>query len=192
MFEHILVLLGLVWVYSIRSMFTYVIIYICLYFLTLGTLFFFLFAYRANSDCTKWSFTKFLSAYSTYSPYGWVIKFLLLQLGGVPPFFFFIIKLNFVILSFAFVDIFLVFFIFLNILLGMFFYLKVFSLQGEHISNDTLKEFLLNSHVSFSNTRYVTVRKYFFWMWFYFYIFINSLSVVFLNDLIHIINYFTM
>ena len=48
------------------------------------------------------------------------------------------------------------------ILLGMFFYLKVFSLQSEHISNDTLKEFLLNSDVSFSNTRYVTVRKYFF------------------------------
>jgi NADH:ubiquinone oxidoreductase subunit 2 (subunit N) len=192
LFEHILVLLVLVWVYSIRSMFTYVIIYICLYFLTLGTLFFFLFSYRANSDCTKWSFTKFLSAYSTYSPYSWVIKFLLLQLGGIPPFFFFIIKLNFVILSFAFVDIFLVFFIFLNILLGMFFYLKVFSLQGEHISNDTLRELLLNSNVNLSNNRYITVRKYFFWMWFFFYIFINSLSVVFLNDLIILINYFTM
>jgi len=95
LFEHILVLLVLVWVYSIRSMFTYVIIYICLYFLTLGTLFFFLFSYRANSDCTKWSFTKFLSAYSTYSPYSWVIKFLLLQLGGIPPFFFFYYQAEF-------------------------------------------------------------------------------------------------
>jgi NADH:ubiquinone oxidoreductase subunit 2 (subunit N) len=173
-------------------MFTYVIIYICLYFLTLGTLFFFLFAHRANPDCTKWSFVKFLSAYSTYSPYGWVIKFLLLQLGGIPPFFFFVIKMNFVIMSFAFVDIFLVLLIFLNVLLSMFFYLKIFSSQNEHISNETLKELLIHSDAKTLNTRKVNVRKYFFWMWFYFYVFINMLSVIFLNDLINIINYFTM
>ena len=173
-------------------MFTYVVIYICLYFLTLGTLAFFLFVHRANTNCTKWSFVKFLSAYSTYSPYGWVIKFLLLQLGGIPPFFFFVIKMNFVVISLAFVDIFAVILIFLNVLLSMFFYLKVFSTESEHISNETLKELLINSDINTLNTRKVNLRKYYFWMWFYFYLFINIFSVVFLSDFINIINYFTM
>jgi hypothetical protein len=95
-------------------------------------------------------------------------------------------------MSFAFVDIFLVFLIFVNVLLSMFFYLKIFSSHSEHISNETLKELLVNSEIQTLNTRKVNVRKYFFWMWFYFYLFVNVLSVVFLNDFINIINYFTM
>jgi NADH:ubiquinone oxidoreductase subunit 2 (subunit N) len=171
--------------------FTYVIIYIVLYLLTLLTIFYYFVTNFPNTNCTNWSFIELLSISSTYFPNNWALKFLILQLSGLPPFFFFVLKFNFLVVASYYVNFFILVLLFINMLLGMFFYLKIFSIQGDHISNENLRKICENRPISKVSKAKHTNREYWFWLFFCLYIFLNIFSVLFFADLFIIGSYFT-
>lgn len=165
-------------------MYAYVFLYIILYMLTLLTLFYFLVINRFSRDCTQWGFVDFWNSCCVYFPDTWALKMILLQLGGVPPFFFFTIKIGFLIVSLAYVSLFVLLLIFVNMLLGMFFYLRIFSLQSNISSNVSLKKFTQNSPIFIRGSKTHAHRLYWFWFLFMAFLFLNIFALGFTADFV--------
>lgn len=158
-------------------MFTLVLLYILNYSIILLLVFFYLVIQKFNKNCAQSNFVEFLTASCAYSKGTWALKFLILQLSGVPPFIFFYIKFNFFNTSIQYVDFILLILMLINALLGMFFYLKVFSLNTDKYSDESLKNFLRtrNDLTDTSRDKYI----YWFWMCFAWFSFLNFLAPVY-------------
>lgn len=165
-------------------MYAYVFIYIILYIITLLLLFYFLVINRFNRDCTQWGFVDFWNSCCVYFPDVWALKLMLLMLAGVPPFFFFTIKTNFLIVSVIYASFFLIIAMFFNMLLGMFFYLRIFSLQSNISSNASLKKFTQNSPILGRISPVRARRLFWFWFLFMLFLFINIFALGFTADFV--------
>lgn len=169
-------------------MFTLIYLYIVNYLFTTISLFLYFFIYNTSSIITQKSFSQVWSINTSYCRQGWIFKFLIFQLSGLPPVFFFFIKFSFLIASLAYLNLFLYFILFINILLSIFFYLKIFSITNSKISNKLLKDACENNNI-LSNSAKITVKKiYKYTYYLIFFLFINFFSIVFYLD-IYVIGY---
>lgn len=163
-------------------MFTFVNLYMCAYVITMMWFFYFIFTFKLLTFISQNNFVTFWTVITKYFKYNFVLIILFLQLSGLPPFFFFVIKLNFLLLSMYKVIFIIQFLIFLNIMLNCFFYLKIFMVKNFHISNDKLKEFSENYDIIDDNCAHYNKKKYKYLYWFNFFLAINALSFVWFAD----------
>lgn len=105
-----------------------------------------------------------------------IIFLLFLSLAGLPPFFMFFIKFNYLINLLYKVNFFLIFLIFLIFFLNMLFYIQIFFHKNINISL---------TQVKLKNNRNIQWRKLFFIMWFSMFLF---LSLFFFSDFFFIVN----
>ncbi len=170
-------------------MFTFINLYIFAYVLTLIWFFYYIFVFKFLNFIAQNSFANFWSSVNRYSNYNLPLIFLLLQLSGLPPFFFFAIKLNFLLLTINKAIFIIQFLVFLNILLNCFFYLKIFMSKDTKISNANLKAFA-EEHDMLSNNSYrYNKRKYKFIYWFSSFIILNALSMIWFADVYYTVFY---
>lgn len=168
-------------------MFAFVNLYMFAYVLTMLWFFYFIFTFKLLTFISQNSFIDFWSSIYKYFSYNLVILMLFLQLSGLPPFFFFVIKLNFLLLSIHKAIFIIQFLIMLNILLNCFFYLKVFMTKDVNISNKKLKELSDNYDLISSSDYYRNKKIYKYLYWFFTYLTINALSIVWFADVYYII-----
>lgn len=172
-------------------MFTLVVLYIFFYILTIAQIMWFCQLHGLTKNLTQMSFTNVWRGLTTYVKGGWVLKFLIIQLSGLPPVFVFFIKVNLISLSLKFASPFLQLLIFINLLLSMFFYLQIFSTTSDMPSKAILKD--LTQGVSIMKRGELTQsrRKYNFYLFFCFVLFVNLFSFIFFFDFFVIISAFT-
>lgn len=169
-------------------MFTLIYLYILNYLLTTVCLFLYFFIYNNSNTIIQKSFSQVWTIATLYSRQGWIFKFLIFQLSGLPPVFFFFVKFSFLISSLVYLNFFLYLMLFLNILLGIFFYLKIFSTTNAKISNKLLKDACDGNNV-LDNSKKITIKNiYRYTYYLIFFLFINFFSIFFYLD-IYIIAY---
>lgn len=171
-------------------MFTFMILYVIGYFLTLSVLFFYILSYDLTEYVAQNSFTVVWFNLIKYFSNGWVLKFLLLQLSGLPPFFFFFVKFDFLLKSIISITLYLQILLFLNLLVGTFFYLKIFYIKSFKLSNAQLKNSSKNQEILKTNLKKTVNQRYRFWFSFYSYTFFNIFSFIFFCDAYIICKYF--
>lgn len=128
------------------------------------------------------SFTNVWQGITNYVDRGWVFKFLIIQLSGLPPVFVFFLKVNLIALSLRYTSIILQVLIFINLLLGMFFYLQIFSTTGDHFSSNTLKMLVKDTSLIEAKRLDSSKKKYNFYLFFCTVSFISFFSFVFFFD----------
>ena len=171
-------------------MFTQVYLYILFYLLTVLILFYYFFVYRAHNSITQLTFSQIWSATTLYFKQSWIFRFLILQLSGLPPVFFFFLKFSFLLSSFNYLTIFLIVLIFINLLLSVFFYLKVYSATEVKTSNILLKKLTVDSPLSKTLTKKFAKREYAFTYFAILFIFISLFSFIFFIDFYFIVKCF--
>lgn len=153
-----------------------------MYIITLVFLLYFLITFKLTTYVAQNSFLVFWSIINTYFKPHWFLKFIFLQLGGLPPFFFFFIKFNFLIVNLGNLIFYLQFLIFFNIVISSFFYIKFFFLKNITLSHWELEKF--SKHYSLTDMLGKnSIRKiYNFIFIFYLFVFFNLFSVIFYTD----------
>ena len=159
-----------------------------MYILTIFLIFLFFFTQKLEATISQVSFSHVWSTFDSYIYGGVTIKVLLLQLSGLPPFFFFFIKLTILLNSIFSVDFFMFFLIFLNMLLSMFFYLRVFTTTNSVFDNSFLKK-LCSRTVFFNKTKIYCNRIFSYYLSFYVFIFFNFVALVTYLNILSILGY---
>ena len=109
------------------------------YILTLIAIFFYLYCFQIPTNAFFLSNTEFFNAINTYTNRGFLLKLLILQLSGLPPFCFFFIKVGLLTEVSYTSNLFILVLIFLNFFLSTIFYLRIFTVTNHQLSNNTLK-----------------------------------------------------
>jgi NADH:ubiquinone oxidoreductase subunit 2 (subunit N) len=169
-------------------MFTLIYLYIINYLFTVISLFLYFFIYNTNNNITQKSFSQVWTINTTYCKQTWIFKFLVFQLSGLPPVFFFFVKFSFLISSLTYLNFFLYFVLFLNILLGIFFYLKIFNTTTLKISNKLLKDACENNTIVGNSKKSKVKYIYKYTYYLIFFLFLNIFSIIFYLD-IYVIAY---
>lgn len=119
---------------------------------------------------------------------GWLLKFFILQLSGLPPFFIFFLKVHYLITALNYLGFTVTILFFFNILFSMFYYLKMFMIPSLKNSDVSLKSNAFYFYEKLKTKQ--TKKKYMFIISATLFIFFNCLSFSFLGDVIFIINNF--
>ena len=168
-------------------MFTLAALYIFFYVLTLAQIMWFCQMHNLAKNVTQMSFTNVWKGTSIYISRGWVLKFLIIQLSGLPPVFVFFIKINLIALTLKLLSPFLQVIIFINLLLSMFFYLQIFSTTNATPSKELLKDLLQDTSMVDSTKWSYNKNKYNFYLFFTSTLFFSLFSFIFFFDLFVII-----
>lgn len=124
-------------------MFTFALLYLFFYYQVLYTVFIFMFIYVNIQNIQQYSLSHTIQFILNYSSYTNNFFILILILSGLPPVSFFLIKLVFLLNSFAYITFFLQVLFFFNFLLGMFFYLQCFNITNKNYTNSNFGNNLL-------------------------------------------------
>lgn len=163
-------------------MFGLIYLYIVFYYLNFICIFYFLSIYNLNKQFNQVNLFKLFSLVQTYTNHGWLFKLLFLCLSGLPPFFFFFIKFNFLIVGFVKTSLFIQFLIFLNIVISTVFYLKIFLIKNFKYTNADLKNLALQNKILNKQNKTQSVLKYTYMWRIGLFLFINFFSIVFFFD----------
>lgn len=139
-------------------MFTQIYLYIVTYVLTFLLIFYYFFVHNININIAQKNFTAVWSGLGMYFRQSWLFKFLIFQLSGLPPVFFFFLKFSFLIGSIEYINLVYVALLFLNIILGTFFYLQIFFSTNTKVDNNLLRSFVEDSPILVT-TKKVNVKK---------------------------------
>lgn len=169
-------------------MFTIIYVYCIIYIVSLCFIFFFYTTNNLTSNFSKISLSQSISFINNYHNDGWLLKFFILQLSGLPPFFIFFLKLHYLLLVLKHLGLVITILFFLNVLFSMFYYLKLFMVPSLKITNNLLK---LNTVCLLTNVKNKQAnKKYFFMILSFIFLFFNCLSFIFLIDFIFTITNF--
>ena len=175
-----------------KGLFTLTLLYILYYILNLIQILWYFEAHKLIKSLTQLSFSNAWQGISNYVANGWVFKFLILQLAGLPPFFSFFLKVNLLSLSLKYTNIFLIILIFCNLLMSVFFYLQIFSTTNVIHSKLILKTLASESSMIDAKKESRSMRKYNFYLFFCTMTFFSTFSIIFFFDLFAIVYAFTM
>lgn len=125
-----------VFFFNNNNVFTYSILYAFFYMQIIFLLFVFIVLYCNFNSVHAYSLSAVVLFIRNYTPYTNQFFIVFLLLSGLPPVFFFFIKLSFLLKIFSSLSIILIITLFINFLCSMIFYLQVF--------NVTLKAFYLD------------------------------------------------
>ena len=149
---------------------------------TIISFFIYLFIYNASGSLTQKSFSNVWILSTLYAKQGWILKFLIFQLSGLPPVFFFLIKFSFLLVLLPHTTFFLIIIVFLNLLLSVFFYLKIFSATNDKTSNIILKEGCADCEINEISKKIHVKRVYKYSYYLILFLFINFFSIFFFLD----------
>lgn len=169
-------------------MFGLVYLYIIFYYLNLICIFYFFSMYNMNKQFTQVNLFKIFSLIKLYTKHSWLIQLLFICLSGLPPFFFFFIKFNFLTIGFVKTSIFIQFLIFLNIVISTVFYLKIFLIKNFNYTNNDLKVLALSNKTLAKQNKKQTMLKYNYMWKIFLFLFVNIFSIVFFFDFYLIIS----
>ena len=174
--------------YILIGLFTLLILYIFWYLIIFCIIFFFFKTHLIESDISQLSFKQIFIGTSRLFDRGFVFKFLILHLAGLPPFILFLAKLGLLLKVGQSGNLFLFLLIFINVLLGQFFYLKPFVATVYKQDNHSLKLFCKKSLIDMPKRKY-NLRFYrFFYMLSAFSVF-NIIVLGYFMDFVTILHY---
>lgn len=150
--------------------------------LTIISLFLYLIIYNASGSLTQKSFSNVWLISTLYAKQGWVLKFLIFQLSGLPPVFFFLIKFSFLVRLLPYLSFFLIIIVFLNLMLSAFFYLKIFNTTSDKTSNELLKDACVDHAIEDISKKIYVKRVYKYTYYLVCFLFINFFIIFFFID----------
>ena len=118
-------------------MFTFALLYICIYYQILYMLFFYLYIYMNIKNLQNFNLINLLTIIKTYAPQYNLFFLLFILLSGLPPVIFFIIKLVFLIHIFQYISLSMQILLFINFFLSMLFYLQGFNATKKNLFINT-------------------------------------------------------
>jgi NADH:ubiquinone oxidoreductase subunit 2 (subunit N) len=169
--------------FFLTILFNFLWIYMFFYFINLFFLFYFLYVTKLLPTFSKTSFATGWFIINKYIEPSFCLKFILLQLSGLPPFLFFYVKFNFLILSLNSVIFYIQYLIFLTSVINGYFYLKIFSLPQQKFSNLNLKVYSEGQEILTKKNKNYQVKLYKFWYRFVVLAFISAFSSLFFSDI---------
>ena len=168
-----------------NKMFTYMLLYVLVYFFLSILFFIFLLYYINFTNLQEWNLSSLVGFILNYSSFSKQFLLLFLTFSGLPPVIFFLIKLSFLLKFFATTNFVIQILLFFNFLSGMFFYLQIFNTT---LTNKPQTLFLsqlsnYNFGVLFKKNTCVQLRVYKLWYYFSFCLVMNFFSIFFFFDL---------
>ncbi len=163
--------------------------YTFLYIMTLIFIFLYLFCFEVPTNAFFLSNTEFFNVINTYTNRGFLLKLLILQLSGLPPFSFFFIKIGLLTEVSYSSNLFVLILIFINFFLSTVFYLRIFTITGTHLSNNTLK-MLATSSMLLTKSNSIFSKHLNFTYSVYAFCLLNLLSALFFMEYFSIITIF--
>lgn len=170
-------------------MVTLISFYTFLYITTLIVIFLYLYCFQVPTNTFFLSNSEFFSSINNYTKRGFLLKLLILQLSGLPPFCFFFVKVGLLTEVSYTSNLFVLTLIFLNFFLSTLFYLKIFNITNYQLSNATLR-LLAVSSMSKDTTNMFFYRMLNFSYVVYTFLLFNILSALFFMDYFSIITVF--
>lgn len=165
-------------------MFTYIVLYLVVYFQVLLLVFFYLYNYVGLANLQNYSISKISLFVGNYTNH--INKFLLLfiLMSGLPPVSFFFIKISFLIKIMPTISFLSQLIFFFNFLLGMFFYLQVLTTTNRVTASVALlQDTSKNTYFILENQKKEKHLKYFiFWYNYWVVASIHFLGICFFFD----------